>query len=608
MPQPVKVTAPNLVCFARFEPSVMVRDYKPSIKASVHDALWMLTQQFRVGEFQGTDGGTLVKAKIETQSTKINRYKSRNGEVEAFNEEIPLEAQTERLPFKKDLSFSMQLGYRWFKLLKIHIPATDYRSNFIEAYPLPDVIGAEEPEKASNMTAMQIRGLMQSRSMDGVAFYEYLLSGGNASDTVPGVPQLAAAQQDFLTWVKHTFYVPATPDDVSWSPQQLEYQCSVSAPLGTAASAAQNVLLADKYRRGNVDWYSFDLDANAQHKLQEDGSVPIDNGEAILEPEVFTYIPHTIDFKGMPKGRWWEFEDRNIDLSKMMTQKQDISKMVVTEFGLIYSNDWLIIPHVVKDNTLTAVNGLVVTDVFGRQFLVKRAGEGEGWQKWDMYNTSKKGEGDPTTYKKLLMIASLKNRMESEAIEKVSFLRDEMANMVWGVEEVVPDELAGGMDGKTTALLLQDYLTRISPTPPPPPGYEDNDALFRFRISNAVPENWIPFIPRKLESNNIYKRNIMVQRATMRRYISDDYTQDLVRPRTDILSYGLEQTPAKAYLINEEEMSRQGLAITANYQRTRWYNGQTYTWLGRMVRSGKGEGNSGLKFDFMADKEADSTE
>lgn len=606
MPEPIKFTAPNLVCYARFEPSVKVRDYKPSIRANVHDALWMLTQQFRVGEFQGTDGGTLVKAKIETQSTKINRYKSRNGEVEAFDEEIPIEAKTERLPFKKDLAFSMQLGYRWFKLLKIHIPATDYRSNFINEFPLPEVIGTEEPEKASNTAAMQIRGLMQSRSMDGVAFYNFLLSGGNASDIVPGVPQMNTAQLEFVNWLKNTFYVPEAPDDVSWSPQQLEYQCSISAPLGAAATSAQSVLLADKYRRGNVDWYSFDLDADASNKLQEDtGSVHIDNGDAILDPEVYTYIPSTIDFKGMPKGRWWEFEDRNIDLSKMMTQKQDISKMVVTEFGLIYSNDWLIIPHVIKDNTLTAVNGLVVTDVFGRQFLVKRAGEGHSWQKWDMYNTSRKGEGEPTTYEKLLMIASLKNRMESEPVEKVSFLRDEMANMVWGVEDVVPDELFSGMDGKTTALLLQDYLAQEFPQPDPP---SDNDAAFRFRISNAVPENWIPFIPKKLELINDYKRNIMVQRATMRRYINDNYTQDLVHPRTDILSYGLDQTPAEIYLINEEEMSRQGLIITANYQRTRWYNGAIFTWFGRMVKSGRGEGNSGLKFDFLADKEPDSTE
>lgn len=603
MPFPVDINYPDIVCHARLEPSVMVADYTPSIQANVHDALWMLTQQFRVGEYQGTDGGTLVKAKIETQSNKVNRYRSTPDQpAESFNEEIPLEAKVERLPFKMDLGFALQLGYRWFKLLKMHIPATDYRQNFIDAYPFGNIDGEAEPEKASNATAMQIRKLTLTRAMDGVAFYEYLLGGGHASDTVPGVAAITAAEQDFLNWINNTYYVPDTPEDTSWSVSQLEYQCAISAPQGTAQTAPQTVLLADKYKRGNVDWYSFDLDNVGTDKLVEGPGTTIDNSQAILSPEVFTYIPHTIEFKGMPKGRWWEFEDRNIDLSKMMTQKQDISKMVVTEFGLIYSNDWFIIPHVVQDNTITKINGLVATDVFGRQFLVKRAGDGIGWQKWDMYNISKKGTMDQESYDNLLMLAALKNRMQGDPVEQVSFLRDEMANMAWGVEEIVPDELMGGVDGKTAAQSLTDYLNSIT-NPTPPPGYINNDALFRYRISNAVPENWIPFIPVKLGS--AAARNIVVRRATLHRYISDNYTTDLVHPRTDILSYGLDTTPTQYYDINEEEVCRQGLSITANYQRTRWYNGQTYTWLGRMVKSGKGEGNSGLKFDILEDKEPD---
>ena len=35
--------------------------------------------------------------------------------------------------------------------------------------------------------------------------------------------------------------------------------------------------------------------------------------------------------------------------------------------------------------------------------------------------------------------------LESASIEKVNFIRDEMANIVWSVESIIPNELGGGV-------------------------------------------------------------------------------------------------------------------------------------------------------------------
>lgn len=292
----------------------------------------------------------------------------------------------------------------------------------------------------------------------------------------------------------------------------------------------------------------------------------------------------------------------------MLTQKHDIVKMVVMEFGLIYSNDWFIIPHQVKDHTITQIDALVTTDVFGRQFLVKRAGEAtnQQWHKWDMYNLTVHGANETDTFGKLLMIPAIKNRMEGRPTEKVLFLRDEMANMVWGVEEVVPNELMSGMDGKNANNELQKYLQSIYP-PPADNGTIGNDASFRFRLSNAVPEHWIPFIPKKVDPLQFNLREVMLQRATMRRYINGEYVaNEFIRPRTSILGIGLEDSNnPQPYFINEEEVSRSGFVVSTHFQRARWYDGKTYTWLGRKVLSGRGEGNSGLKFDILVDKDPD---
>lgn len=600
----IDINKPELIAYVRIEPLTTAKTLKETVKGQVHDALWMLTQQYRVGEFRGEDAGSPMKARVQTQSTKINRFKSRYGEVEEYNEQVPLEAKVERLPLREDLGMRIELGNIWVKLaVKIYpdeikeIVQLFWENFYID--PLED-----DPAQNSNKAGVRIRNLVTKRSIDGVKLYHYFKNGGTPGDFAPGYPALDDQMESFMQWVSNTYYTPETEEENSWSESELEYNCTVSAPLTAASGSNQNVLVADRYKRGDLDWYSFDLDPNVAAKLQETGFT-IDNAQAVLPPQTFSYIPSNIEFKGMPTGKWWEFEDRNTDLSKMLTQKSDISKMVIMEFGLIYSNDWFIIPHPIPDSTITEVSGLVVTDVFGKNFLIERSGTGneQQWYRWDLYNVSKRNSYIRESFGKLLSIPRIKNRMESEPFEKVMFLRDEMANMIWGVEEVVPNELFGGMDGKNAYLELLDYLDATLPPPPDPPGYIANSALHRFRISNSVPENWIPFIATKQIPTEHGGRDVMVQRAAMLRYVDDNYTNEVIRPRTDILSIGIAEN--QPYFINEEIVGRSGFVITSNFQRARWYDGKVFTWLGRTVKGGRGEGNSGLKFDILADKESD---
>lgn len=595
---------PDILAYIRIEPRVISRTLAPTIKSSVHDALWMLTQQHRIGEFQGEDAGMALKARVQTQSTKINRFKSRYGQVEEYDEKIPLEAKIERLPLKEDLGLSIELHTMWSKLVAKVYPNNIQQivNAFIVKFPIDPL--TDNVAKNSNKVALRVRNLVTKRNIDGVKLYYHFKNGGTVSQVISNFPLLENQINPFLKWIKSTYYFPDSIEENSWSESELEYQSKISAPLTGLSNSNQHVLLGDKYKRGDLDWFSFDLDGNPSNKLQESG-ISIDNSKAVLKEQTFSYIPTNIEFKGMPKGKWWEFEDQNKDISKMLIQQSDVSKIIVTEFGLIYSNDWFLIPHVVPDNSITTVKGLVVTDSFGRNFLINRAGSNleQQWYRWDMYNISKKNATTESSFGKLTLIPSIKNRMESPPLEKVMFLRDEMANMIWGVEEIVPSELSGGMDGKNAYLEIMDYLNKTLPTPPPGPNYTPNDALHRFKLNTAVPENWIPFIPTKQNPNLHGGRDVLVQRAAMLRYMDDNFTNEVIRPRTDILSIGISEN--KPYFINEEVVSRSGFVVTSNYQRSRWYDGSVFTWLGRKVKGGRGEGNSGLKFDVLEDKESD---
>ena len=58
-------------------------------------------------------------------------------------------------------------------------------------------------------------------------------------------------------------------------------------------------------------------------------------------------------------------------------------------------------------------------------------------------------------------------------------------------------------------------------------------------------------------------------------------------------------TQAQPYLIHEEEISRAGTKVSQRYARTRWTDGRVFTWLRVRRETGRGEGSSGLAFDYL---------
>ncbi len=619
------------VCF-RIEPLVEDQDLVTTVSANVHDALWMMAQQWRVGEFAGEDAGTIVKAKIETQTTKINRFKGLKGSVEPFDPNVPLEARVERQPLILDFGMQLEIGMQWYKILKTNSLAGSY-GFFVSQFQIVVPTGTASLDIQSNHNSMNMRKMAWKRIMNGAAFMKHLYDNHKARDVSGLNPSdftaIDAAEATFKTWLTNTYYLPTSFADDSWSPEHLEYRFSVSAPLGTSSTANQTLLDADHYTLGDLDWYSVDRNANSNAKLTDPSTVSISNSSAIGASQFLSYLPQHITWKGMPKGRWWEFEDKNIDISKMLAQKQDISKLILMEFGLIYSNDWFLIPHKLDVGTITEVKNLMITDVFNQRFMIKRAGaaSGNGWQKWDMYQVSQKGQqAYQNGLDKLLLMPSLINKVESEPIEKVMFMRDEMANMIWGVEEIVPNDLFGGQSGKEAAGGLMDFLELTYP--PVTSSTNPNNAVLRYKLQNTVPENWIPFVAVANTANNPPNyRTRQVQRARFLRYINEQYLQAPITPRTNLLRVGLDESPTSMspgwnfvipkervpnssnspapYFINQEELSKSGHVVSSAFQRTRWYDGRPFVWIGRKKLSGRGEAGVKYEYDILVDKNAE---
>jgi hypothetical protein len=306
-----------------------------------------------------------------------------------------------------------------------------------------------------------------------------------------------------------------------------------------------------------------------------------------------------VEFNGMANPRWWSFEDRRVNFGGVQPDTTDLARLLLLEFGIVYSNDWCIVPVRLECGAVADVRGLAVTSVFGERLWIEPAGRApeHTWQRWSMFSLDHAAAGRRAADHSLLMLPAVPKVQEGAPLEAFVMLRDEMANMVWGIEATVPLPHGAGRSGGGTAAetlrFHQELLSGAAAAPPP----LENDATVRYEVMNTVPENWIPFIPVRVPGST---REIQLQRASLPRVIENDPAPPVkIKPRTSLLREGLDRDPAVAYFVHEEEVPRAGIRVTQAFQRTRWTDGRVMVWLGARKRVGRGEGSSGLVFDRL---------
>src|SRR5262249_17788096 len=119
-------------------------------------------------------------------------------------------------------------------------------------------------------------------------------------------------------------------------------------------------------------------------------------------------------------------------------------RMLLVEFALAYGNDWFVIPIELDIGSLYQTRSLVITDTFGIRTFIKPNGKPNGESvlpdaPWWMFQQSYfRGSGLSGPVSNLFFLPpSLLKSLESQPIEEVLFLRDEMANLAWAVERLV---------------------------------------------------------------------------------------------------------------------------------------------------------------------------
>jgi hypothetical protein len=579
-------TLPTITTWNRLEARPRSQSFERALQAEVRDALWMLTKQWQMGEFRGSDAGSPVFAKLLMQTTRLTKYQPGAGKPELFDSTIPLETKVERRPIplhrqKRILSLDLRLvmARQWLALIA-DLP-NDYRAAYITAYPItkPDPTQKSNVDICAHPEAWDTFQALAGRAMDGGALYEFLSSDPSHHPETgvvgidPGdVGPLNDRATKFLDWARR-FLAQPEGDDNAWIPEKLEYQFAASAPM---PDGSEKVYVAEEYYAGRLDWYSLDVDA----AIAALDAVPGSDVTGLPPDAPFTTIPVPVSFSGMPNTRWWTFEEKRTNFGDIDASTTDLAKLFFMEFALVYSNDWFVVPCTLPAGALAKLQGLAVTNVFGERFWIEGAGRGidKNWSRWSMFTINVRnapaGAMADTT---LLLLPTLAKSQDGPPVEEVMLVRDEVANMAWGVERTVALPTGLSRRGSEVAAQTLDFLEMLAsggvapPVPPP--------------MAAAV-------------------RQVQLQRAAMPRVLpgTPPPPAEKVQPQTMLLREGLDLPVPTTYFIHEEEVPRAGAQVTQYYSRTRWTSGRVFTWFRARKQTGRGEASSGLGFDRLVDQ------
>jgi hypothetical protein len=605
---------PSLTCWNRLEGSPRSQDLSRSLRAEVRDPLWMLTRQWQLGEFRFDNAGSPCVAKVQVQTTPIQAVKGRTGLAQPYDATIPLETLVERRPMQLTYPVRLQIGQYWLKLLRKRaadgLVGTDYSADYLKAYAFKkpkqalapaDVAGFSEAEGRAFLStyahqeAAQWAEALDGNQLDGGLLWSSLLGTGDPFELVTVAAsdkaEIAKAGEELRAWFGRQYNQPLDVDDDNWSPEQLEYQfkCSLKQPDNKSIT-----LIADNYGQGTLSWYSFDIDPDNE-KIAPDAPV-----ETEIKTETLSFMPTPVQFSGMPQARWWTFEDGVVNFANVNTQTTDLVTLLMTDFALMSSNDWFVIPYKLPVGSMAQIQGMVVTDVFGERLFINPAGRGldDAWQQWRMFNLSTRGSRGEAASTALFVPPVVSKPLESKPIEKITFLKDEMANLAWGIESVLETLTGNARNGYELASEEQKLLERLYGLDTPESVDPDKLAELRYLLQTSTPANWIPFIPVQ---TSLSRRQIQFQRARLLRILEGaDFigtALETIRPNSETLAVGLVE--GNSYMIFEEEIPRAGKIVQTSYQRCRDDAGRVSVWKGRQFTTGRGEGSSGLAFDTV---------
>ncbi|WP_254532748.1 hypothetical protein [Natrinema gelatinilyticum] len=606
----------SLTTWKRLEPRTRSETLNAR-RAAVHDPLWLLGRQWQFGELEGEDAGSPVTVSYSMASDPVTWYQPGEATPKPYtaSEGPPLEALVEQEAVRPrpdadriDVRQAAEAGEHFLRLLGTHDvikqDSTPVQPSDLEGFVLDaDEWSANELKDDGQRYSMVVSG----RVLDGTALF-HAFEDETTSDPVPeGVSPTDTGYLDavkaYREWYRDLYDEPEVSTESAWDPSRMEYRFAVS----TGTGENETVFEAKEYTTGRIDWHSFSVAENrslANEAKQQSGETELPSTETPAEkpeeekpeeekpeeekpeeekPEERRMVPTAATYPGMPKPRYWEFEEGTVNLPAIEMAAEDLPKLVVQEFGLVAGDDWFVVPVELDVGSLARIKDLIVTTTFGKTYPVESiveedAAEGDsGWNMYAFTNTGKEGEPG------LFLPPMLADSLETDPVEEVEFARDEMANVGWAIEHRIEGSIGQPYDRDEARASGDESEPTVQGS------LGDGDVEDVYRLMTHVPENWYPLVPQQESSEAI--------RLLLGRLLTTD-PGEMSEPKGRVLG-------TSDLTIPEAEVPRAGTTVTRTYQLARWMDGTTHLWSGRTATPGRGETSSGLQFDVLETHESE---
>lgn len=550
---------PSITIWDRIEPRCRTNDPAQGLEARVHDPLWLLARQWQVGEFEGRDAGSPVVASVQSSVSAIDRFSIAGQAPESYGGSRPIETLIEQESTRPgngadDLRQAAEAGLYFLRLLTAAKLPPSIANLYRAQYPL-------KVNESASHSATALERVVDGRALDGVKLHTDLLAAGASLPTAPPIPvqqhdAVLQITRNWLEWYSGLFAEPHS-SQAAWSADQLEYRFSM------AAAGDNGSYVAQEYDGGSIDWHAFDRT-----------TVTLGGGTAQPTVTKQTFIATPVTFRGMPARRFWEFEDGGTNIGLLSAAAEDLGRLLLREFALIYGNDWFQFPLPAPVGSQIWITSLAIADTFGIAVPIPHYSTIDGaLGRWHMFSISPDPLAPPVISSlaqtlPLLLAPSAVAPLDSSAIEDILLLRDEPASLVWGIERTVI--------GPSGLPLDRTVEWRVNaPTPAPPSG----DPTLHYLLGSTVPDYWLPYLPVKLDPAG----HLQLRRGRL--------------PTAATGPQGRMLSEAAAILV--EEVPREGVHLERRYRWARGVDGTGYMWIGRRRSTGRGEGRSGLRFDYL---------
>lgn len=562
---------PALLVWDRLRPDPNDDDTAEALRCEVRDPLWMLARQWQMRELVGSDAGSVSIAHAATKVSPLARWSTADGAVLPIARDVPLDAHIERVPAPFDLQLRLETGRAWLRMLrdaKKQAAATAFGRERALLVARTEASFAPDDPRSVALANDGYRSMLDAvagRMIDGEALYRALVDREASSFLGAADAEIDALGKTWRDWVQAL--VGETVG--AWTPPRLAYNFHVAA---TDGAGDPRCLAATEYDGRGIDWTSF------EHVPCPPDLRP---SPPVVEERHHAFVPTRVRFAGMPAARWWEIESASVDFGSLETGTTDTGALLLAQFALLYSTDWLSISLPVARGSLAQVAQFDVTDVFGITSALPDIQAGApGFRLFRIH-------GD-ASLPALLVPHAPARRVQSTAIEEVQFVRDEVGNLAWAVETRVNDGVADSMDGRAAALVVEDHLRALAGAGTPIAPRQVNDAHLAYRLATDVTPHMIPLTPIA------HQGRLLLRRGAIPRVI-EGHPLSRIRARTQLV-----RAPAR-YDIETAAIPPSGTTIRGVWRRARSSDGRNHTWFAYERAPTARAAAVGLVFDQIVD-------